>query len=62
MYFRNFLLRKTWLDQCLKSCVSQNTLRENISNGSKRYCNLIGSTFTIFINDRKGNYVEKSRF
>ena len=61
MYFWNYRPQKTWLDQCLKSCVSQDTSINNIVNGSKNFCNMTDSTFTIFINHCEGNYVEKSR-
>ena len=59
MYFRKYRLRKTWLDQCLKICVSQNPLTDNMANGSKHCCNLNDNTFLIFINHCKGNYVGK---
>ena len=62
MYLRNYRLRKTWLDQCLKSCVSQEASRNNIANCSKHSCNLNNSAFTIFINHCGGNYVKKSLF
>ena len=56
MYYWNYLLQKTWLDQCLKSCVSKVPRTHNMANGSKQCCNLNGSTFTIFINHCGGNY------
>ena len=35
MYFRNYGLRKTWLDQCLKSPVSQDPAKSKIVNAPK---------------------------
>ena len=35
MYFRNYGLQKTWLDQCLKSLVSEDPPKSNMVNGSK---------------------------
>ena len=46
MYFQNYGLRKTWLDICLKSLVSKETLTGNMVNGPKHCCNLNGSTIT----------------
>ena len=50
MYFWSYWLGKAWLDQCLKSCVSQGPSTDNIANVSKHSCNLNDSAFTIFIN------------
>ena len=57
MYFLNNRLRKKWLDQCLKSCFSEETLTDNMASGSKHCCNLNDSSFTIFIHQCEGNYV-----
>ena len=35
MYFQNYVLRKTWLDQCLKSPVSEDPSKSNMVNGPK---------------------------
>ena len=35
MYFGTYRLRKTWLDKCLKSPVSQDPLTSNIVNEPK---------------------------
>ena len=35
MYFRNYGLRKTWLDQRLKSSVSEDPLKSNMKNAPK---------------------------
>ena len=40
MYFRNYRLRKTWLDQCQKICVSEDPSTDNMTNGSKQCRNL----------------------
>ena len=58
MYFWNYRLQKTWLDQCLKFFVSQDISINNIVNGSQNFCNMTNSTFTIFINHCEGNYVK----
>ena len=54
--------RKTSLDKCLKSSVSEDPRTDDITNGLKDCCNLNESTFTIFINDGEGNCVGKSLF
>ena len=62
MYFRNYGLRKMWLDIYIKSPVSEDPLRGNIVNGP-RYCwNPKSSTVTIFIAHYEGNLVGKSLF
>ena len=40
MYFRNYGLPKTWLDECLKSLVSDDPTKSNMVNGSKHCANL----------------------
>ena len=40
MYFRNYGLPKTWLDQCLKSLVSENPTKSNMANTPKHFSNL----------------------
>ena len=35
MYFRNYGLRKTWLDQRLKSPISVDPLKSNMENAPK---------------------------
>ena len=37
MYFRNYGLLKTWLDNCLKSPVSEDSSTSNMVNGLKHY-------------------------
>ena len=57
--FRNSGLRKTWLDQCLKSCASQDPSTDNIANGSKHWSNMEDSTLLI---DFKVMTLEKFSF
>ena len=40
MYFRNYGLPKTWLDQCLKSPISENPTKSNMVNAPKHCSNL----------------------
>ena len=64
MYFPKYRLRKTWLDQCLKSRVSKDpsTNDNGMENGSKHCCNINDSTFAIFINHCGNNSVAKNLF
>ena len=61
-YFPKQRLRKTWLDICLKSCVSEDPQTDNMANGSKHCGNLNDSTFTIFINHCECSCIGKSLF
>ena len=36
MYFGNYRLRKTWLDNCLKSPVCEEPSKNNMINGFKQ--------------------------
>ena len=40
MYLQNYGLPKTWLDQCLKSPVSEDPTKSNMVNSSKICSNL----------------------
>ena len=40
MYFRNYRLKKTWLDQRQKIGVSEDPSTDDMANGSKQFCNL----------------------
>ena len=62
MYFWNYRLRKTWLDKCVKSPLSDDPSKDNMANGSKHCCNLNDSALTIFSNQCEGNYVAKVSF
>ena len=55
MYFRNYGLLKTWLDQCLKSPVSDDLSENNMVNVPKHCWNFSGSTFTLLIDHSEGN-------
>ena len=55
MYFPSYEHRKTWLDKCLKSPVSENPLTDNLVNGPKHSFNLNHSTFAVFIDCSEGN-------
>ena len=55
MYFRNYGLRKPWLDECLKSPVSEEPSKSSMVNGSEHCLNLNHSPFNIFIDQCEGN-------
>ena len=59
MYFWTYGLRKTWLDKCLKSPVSEDPSTSNMVNGPKHCWNLNDSTFTIFIDRCEENQALK---
>ena len=62
MYFPKYRLRKTWLDKCLKSRLSDDLWTENMENWSKQCSNLNDSTFTKYINTVKVVVLEKVSF
>ena len=62
MVFRKYHLRKTWLDKCLKSRVSEDPSTDNMANGSKHCYNLNDSTFAIFINHCESSCIGKTLF
>ena len=55
MYFQNYGFRKTLLDKCQKSRISEDPLTSIMVNGIKQCENLNDTTFTIFI-DHWENY------
>ena len=55
MYFRNYGLRKKWLDKFLKTPVSEDPSTSNMVNGPKHIRNLDDSSFTIFIDHIERN-------
>ena len=59
MHCENYGLRKTWLDKCLKSPVSEDPFKGNMVNGPKHLFNLHDRTFTIFIDHCEDNGVGK---
>ena len=48
MYFQNYRLSKKWLDQSLKSAVSEHPLTLNMLKGTKHLRNLHERTYIIF--------------
>ena len=59
MYFRNYELRKTWLDKCLESPISEDPPTSNMVNGPKHCWNLHDSVFIKFIITVKKIELEK---
>ena len=55
MYFPNYGFRKTLLDKCLKSHVSEDLSTSNMVNGIKHSRSLNDTTFTIFIDHCESN-------
>ena len=49
MHFRNYGLPKTWLDQCVKSPVSEDPSKSNMVNAPKHCSNLKDTLFTILL-------------
>ena len=60
MYLRNYGRRKTWLDKCLKSPVSEDHSIGNMVNGPKHWFSVNSSTFYIFIDKCQGNNWKRS--
>ena len=60
MSFWNYGLRKTWLEKCLKTPVSEDPSTSNMGNGRKHCSKLKDSIFTIFIDHCEGNFAWKS--
>ena len=54
MHFQNSGLRKTWLDNCLRSPVSEDPSTSNMVNGPKHCWNVSNSAFTKFIDHCEG--------
>ena len=48
MYFRNYGLPNTWLDQCLKSPVSEDPTKSNMVNAPKHCSNLKETLYHIY--------------
>ena len=59
MYFGNYGLAKTWLDQFLKSHFSEDPSKSNMVNAPKHCSNLKDSTFTILIYQWEVNCLTK---
>ena len=62
MYFGNYGLPKTWLDQCLKSPVSEYPSKSNMVNAPKHCSNLKDSPFAIFIDHWAVNCPKKTPY
>ena len=62
MYFGNYGLPNTWLDQCLKSPFSEDPSKSNMLNAPKHYSNLKKCTFTTFIHHWEVNCLTKSLY
>ena len=60
MYFGTYGPPKTWLDQCLKSHVSQYPSKMNMANAPKHCSHLKDSAFTTFIDHWEVNCPTKS--
>ena len=55
MYFRNYGLRKTWLDKYKKSAASDDASKRNMRNAPKHCSNPNGGSFSIFIDSCEDN-------
>ena len=60
MYFLNYGLQKTWLNQCLKIPVTEDPSKSNMVNAPKNCGNLKDSFFTLFIDHWESNFLTKS--
>ena len=54
MYFRNYGFRKTLLDKCLKTRVSEDPSTSNMVSGIKQCVNVNDTYFSIFIDHFEG--------
>ena len=59
MYFGNYGLPKTELDQCLKGSVSEYPPKSNMANAPNHCSHLKDSTFTTFIDNGKSIVLQK---
>ena len=62
MYFGNYGLPKTWLDQCLKSRFLEDPSKRNMGNAPKLCSNFKSTIFTIFIDHLEVNCPKKSLY
>ena len=60
MYFRNYGLPKTWLDQCLKSPVSEDPTKSNMVNTPKHCSNLKETSLPYLLITGKSIVLKKS--
>ena len=59
MYFRNYGLPKIWLDQCLKSPVSEDPTKSNMVNAPKHCSNLKDTTLPYLLISAKSILLQK---
>ena len=59
MYFRNYGLPKRWLDQCLKSPVSEDPTKSNMVNTPKHCSNLKETSLPYLLITRKSIVSQK---
>ena len=59
MYFRNYGLPKTWLDQCLKSPISEDPTKSNMVNAPKNNSSLKDTSLTYLLITGKSIVLEK---
>ena len=59
MYFRNYGLQKTWLDQCLKSPVSEDPTKSNMVNAPKHCSNLKDTSLPYLLITGKSIVLQK---
>ena len=62
MYFRYYGLPKTWLDQCLKSPVSDDPSKSNMVNAPKHCSNLKDTSLPYLLITGKSIALEKVSF
>ena len=59
MYFRNYGLPKTRLDQCLKSPVSEDPTKTNMANAPKRCSNLKDTSLPYLLITGQSIFLQK---
>ena len=59
MYFRNYGLPNTWLDQCVKSLVSEDPTKSNMVNASKHCSNLKDTSLPYLLIIGMSNVLQK---
>ena len=62
MYFRNYGLPKTWLDQTLKSPVSEDPTKNNMVNAPKHCSNLKNTSLPYLLITGKSIVIQKVSF
>ena len=62
MYFRNYGLPKTWLDQTLKSPVSEDPTKSNMVNAPKHCSNLKNTSLPYLLITGKSIVIQKVSF